>query len=182
MKKISSVLLPLALLATSQASSATLAGDTVDAFISVDYGFGPERKSGFGLDGPFVVADGTADTKQYSSAFTLNVDGDGFNIQFLILGRWAPGTTFTLNDFDFFSSEPVSLSGLNINTSLAGYSTEIGSDYIRLNLGDVYIGPDKYFQATFVTSPVPEPSTLVFSAIALAGVATQVHRKRSRVS
>ena len=162
----------LSLLPAFSAHSATLAGDSIDAYVSAYGG----RIYGFGLDRPFVVSDGTVDTKQYSNAFTLNVNGDGFNIQFLTYGQFSSSAAFTMSDLNFHSTAPVELSGLTIDTNIVGHTTDITPTAIRLNLGDVYINTDKYFRAKFVTSAVPEVSTLSLMAVGLLGVAVMFSR------
>jgi hypothetical protein len=144
------------------ASAASLEGDTIDAYISAYGG----RISGFGLDAPFVVTNGTLDTKTYSSAFKLNVDGTSFDIKFLLDAQFASDATLTLADLDFDVPNYI-LSNAVLNSNLTGYSFETGSDYLRINLGDVFIGTDKYIQGSFITSPVPEPSTGILAALGL---------------
>src|SRR4051812_22896904 len=100
--KLLSVMLGLVFAVNAQAS-ASLAGDTIDVgmYRTVDTGRGIGRITGFGLDGPFVVQDGIADMKQYSVAYTVNVDGGGFAVDYLNSFQWGNGVVFRLSDLNF---------------------------------------------------------------------------------
>lgn len=80
--KLFALVIGLFVATAANAETFTLAGDTIDAAMirTVDTGYGLGRIHGYGLDGPYVVAEGAADRQQYSSAFTLDVDGGSFAI------------------------------------------------------------------------------------------------------
>ncbi len=159
------------------ATAATLAGDTIDAYVGGVYG--QPRLTGFGLDAPFVVKDGRSDTKQYSNAFTLDVDGNGFQINFLLYSVLKDGFTINLTDLDFSAPSPVILSDLTVSTNVTGLNYEFTEDSVKILLGNVFIDNGMYFKASFSTSPVPEPSNSILMTLGLAWLAyAKTHRSR----
>ena len=174
-------LLALALLTATAAHAgpATLAGDQIDAAMirTIDTGYGLGRISGYGLDAPFVVQDGNADQHQYSSAFRLDVDGNSFSIWFLDMAGWQEGTLLRLSDLDF-SPTGSSLSSVNVDTNLVGYTLTSGPDWIDIGLGGTHFTADTYFIGTFDVSSVPEPTSMALVSLGLLGVSAL--RKRAR--
>lgn len=174
-------LLALTLLATAPAHAGpiSLAGDQIDAAMirTIDTGYGIGRISGYGLDAPFVVQEGNADQQQYSSSFSLDVDGNGFSIWFLSMAGWQDGIVLGLSDLDF-SPMGSSLSSVKVDTNLVGYALTTGPDWIDIGLGETHFTADTYFIGTFEVSSVPEPSTIALVFLGLLGVSAL--RKRTR--
>lgn len=168
----------LVFLISSSTSAATLAGDTIDAYVGGFYGL--TRVNGFGLDRPFVVKDGKTDTKQYSNVFTLDVDGDGFGINFYLYSQLTDGFTLNLTGLDFAASAPVTLSGLDVSTNLAGVTYGVGPDSIKLQLGNVMTDNGMYFKAKFITTPVPELGTSTLLAVGLIALTSVRLTRRHR--
>lgn len=164
------------------ANAASLVGDTIDvAMIStIDNGYGTGRLLGFGLDGPFVVMDGSADIKQYSGAFTIDVDGNDFAIKFLDLAGWQDGTVLSLTGLNFDGTGSSFLRDIEFDTNLVGYSVKIGSDYAEIGLGGTQFSTDTYMNGHFITSSVPEPTSMHLFALGLAGLIPLI-RKRAAV-
>jgi hypothetical protein len=175
--KLLSVLLGLAFAANAQAG-VTLAGDMVDAgmYRTVDTGKGVGRIMGFGLDGPFQVADGVADLKKYSVAFSLDVDGDRFSMDYLNSFQWGAGIVFRLTDLDFSKGAP--LQSLKVDTNMVGYGLKVGSDFVEIDLSGVRGTRDIYFNGQFITADIPEPSSLALAALALATLGMGMRRRR----
>lgn len=175
------LLLALALLTATAAHAGptTLAGDQIDAAMirTIDTGYGLGRIFGYGLDAPFVVQDGNADQRQYSSAFNLDVDGNKFSIRFLSLAGWQDGTVLRLSDLDFSPIGSV-LSSVSVNTNLTGYTLTTGADWIDLGLGGTHFTADTYFIGAFDVSSVPEPTSLALVSLGLLCVSAL--RKRGR--
>ena len=160
-------------LQTSLASAGTLAGDSIDVSMNrtIDTGYGVGRITGFGLEGPFAVIDGDADKQPYSSAFTIDVDGSGFTVQFLATAGWQQGILLRLNDLDFKSSSGYELRDLTVSSNLSGYSFAVGSDFIDIGLGGTRFLPSTYLSVAFGTAPIPEPGTFALFSVALATLA-----------
>ena len=184
--RVAALATALALCAATGASAFTLAGDTVDAgvYFTVDTGYGIGRINGFGLDAPFVVVDGAADVRQYSESFRLDVDGGGFLVDFLgqFPTGWQDGVVLRLMDLDF-SPSPSFLTGVGVDTNLAGYTLAFGADYIEIGLGGTSFTDETYFRGTFAVSGVPaipEPSTIVLTATGMLAVASVARRSRAR--
>ena len=176
------LMLVLGLFMTTAANAAefTLVGDSVDAAMirTVDTGYGLGRIFGYGLDGPFVVAEGTSDQRQYSSAFILNVDGGRFDIQFLYTAGWQEGTLLRISDLDFSPSSAGSLTSLTVDTNLVGYGLTVGPDFIDIALGGTQFTARTYFVGTFNVSAVPEPSTYALFALGLVGLVLATRRSK----
>jgi len=163
----------------TSASAATIAGDTIDAYAGGFYGI--ERIKGFGLDAPFVVKDGRSDTKQYSNAFTLDVDGDGFSVNFYFFSQLADGFRLNLVDLNFDAPSPVALVDLDVTTNLSGVTFKVGPESVQINLGNVKTDNGMYFNAKFLTSPVPEVSTVALLGLGLVAIAgCHLSRKKHR--
>lgn len=171
--KLLSIALGMGLgLAANAHAGVTLAGDIVDAgmYRTVDTGRGVGRITGFGLDAPFMVQDGPADQKKYSVAYTLDVNGDGFLMDYVNPFQWGAGIVFRLSDLDF--SHGASLATLIVDTNMSGYGLNIGADFIELDLTGMRGDGNVFFKGTFVTAAatdVPEPAPLALLALGLAG-------------
>ena len=169
-------------LQTSLATAGTLVGDSIDVSMNrtIDTGYGVGRISGYGLEAPFTVIDGDGDKQLYSSAFTIDVDGSGFKVQFLTSAGWQQGILLRLNDLDFKSSSGYELRDLTINSNLSGYSFAVGSDFIDIGLGGTRFLPSTYLSVAFGTAPIPEPGTFALFSVALATLAcARVKSKRT---
>ncbi|MDQ1832549.1 PEP-CTERM sorting domain-containing protein [Massilia scottii] len=175
--KLLSVLLGLVLIADARAE-ASLLGDTVDAgmYRTIDTGKGVGRITGFGLDSPFVVENGLADQKNYSVAYTLNVDADRFVMDYRNPFAWGAGIVFRLTDLDF--SNGASLQSLMVDTNMVGYGLTVGADYVEINLSGVSGTRDAYFSGQFITTAVPEPTSIAMLSLGLAVVGFGAHRAR----
>jgi hypothetical protein len=178
--KLLSIVLGLACAANAQAG-VTLVGDTVDAgmYRTVDTGRGIGRIIGFGLDQPFVVQDGAADLKRYSVAYTLDVDGGMFMMDYQNNFQWGEGIVFRLNGLDF--SNGAALASLLVDTNMSGYRLNVGADFVELDMSGMRGNRDVYFRGTFVTAAasVPEPSALGLLALGLAGAGCAGMRRRN---
>lgn len=155
-------------LAANAFAGPTLTGDLIDAgmYRTVDTGRGLGRIVGFGLDQPFVVAEGASDRRQYSVAYSLDVDGTGFAIDYLNAFSWGTGIVFRLNDLDF--ADGSLLKSLVVDTNMTGYALHVGADFLEIDLSGVRGTRDAYFNGQFVTSAqVPEPTAPALLALAL---------------
>jgi hypothetical protein len=187
--KLMAALLGLALSAGAQAGP-TLAGDTIEASMwrTVDTGRGVGRISGFGLDAPFQVQDGSADQQKYSVIYMLDVDGDKFSLDFLNTFALADGIVLRLSGLDF--SGAALLKSLTIDTNLTGTSVKVSDHFVELSLGGVRGNKDSYFNASFNTAvpaaDVPEPASWSMVALGLAALAwvarRQPRRMRARIA
>ena len=97
------------------ANSASLIGDTVDAGIYL--GSNDTRVNGFGLDSPYVVASGASDLKQYSDVFALDVEQDGFVIDYNVQGTRGWAGYFKISDLDFGSG----IAAVSIDTNAVNW-------------------------------------------------------------
>lgn len=166
---------------SATAQTGTLVGDTIDAAMirTVDNGYGLGRITGYGLDAPFIVLDGVADQRQYSSAFSLNVDASQFDIRFLSTAGWQDGTVLRISDLDFSGGS--FLAGVTINTdlsNLSGYTLTTGSDWLEIGLGGTQFTPNTILAGSFSVTPVPEPSSFVLMMMGLLTVAGYSQRMR----
>lgn len=179
--KLLSVLLGLFFAANAHAS-VSLVGDAVDAgmYRTVDTGRGLGRIMGFGLDHPFVVEEGAADQKRYSVAYSLDVDGDRFVMDYLNSFQWGAGIVFRLTDLDFSNGAP--LQSLLVDTNMVGYGLRVGADFVEIDMSGVRGTRDVYFNGRFVTAAanVPEPSTIALLALALGLAGIGVGARRTR--
>lgn len=176
--KLLSVLFGLFLAANAHAG-VTLTGDLIDAgmYRTVDTGRGIGRITGFGLDQPFIVEEGAADRKQYSVAYSVDVDGDGFAIDYLNSFAWGSGIVFRLTDLDF--SNGGLLQSLKVDTNMVGYALTVGADFIEINLSGVKGTRDAYFNGQFLTTTaVSEPSSIALLMLGLAGIGSAAQRSR----
>lgn len=182
MRSIALALLGTFIATTASAQTFTLAGDTIDAAVirTVDTGYGLGRIFGYGLDAPFVVAEGPADQRQYSSVFAIDVDGGSFSIDFLSFAGWQEGVVFRISDLDFSSPGTSFLSGLTVDTNLVGYGLTVGSDSVDIALGGTRFTPSTHFTGTFHVAAVPEPSSFALLTLGLIGVALATRRSRKR--
>jgi len=168
MKKI--ILAVSALISSSVFASTqpSLVGVSVDAYVSA---YGANRLNAYGLDGPFVVADGNSDAKQFGDSFIINIDASSFEVDFFFTGQFSPDAKLTLADLNFNADAPVVITGLTVDTNLQGVQYTTTDQGVQINLGGIDIDDQKYFAAKFLTGPapaVPEPST---SALMLVGLA-----------
>ncbi len=169
MKKLLSVMVFVwsALLGlNASASPVGLVGDTIDAALIrtiFDPFYGVGRVCCNGLDAPFQVIDGVSDSKQYSSAFKLNVDNLSFDIDFLSSNGWQDGVILRLSNLNFMPGQLVPFD-LVLDTNLIGLTWSIGADYVDINLYSIHQTPDSYIHGQF---QVPEPDTLLLIALGL---------------
>lgn len=169
-------------ISTAFAVPLTLAGDEIDAAIirNTDggYGYALGRITGYGLDNPFTVQNGATDTKEYIGTFALNVDADQFAIKYLSSAGWQDGISFKLSDLDFIPNGY--LIGLTVDTNLAGYTLNFGSDFVEINWGNTRFTNETYFIGKFVTTAiaaVPEPETYAMLLAGLGLVGFQARRR-----
>lgn len=183
MKKLLGILVCLcAALSGINANAAPvgLVGDTIDAAVIrtiPDPYYGVGRICCYGLDAPFVVANGTSDQKQYSSSFKLNVDNLSFDIDFLSQNSWQNGIVLRLSDLDFLPDMIVPFT-LSLDTNLSGLTWTVGADYVDINLYSIHQTADSYIHGQF---QVPEPGTLLLLLAGLlvagfAGRTTELRR------
>ncbi|MFC3376523.1 PEPxxWA-CTERM sorting domain-containing protein [Rugamonas sp. CCM 8940] len=175
-------LLSSLLFAAGAQAAPTLLGDTVDAgmYRTVDTGHGVGRINGFGLDAPFVVQAGTADLQHYSVAYSLNVEGDKFLIDFLHPSQWGSGIVFRLSGLDF-SPAGGHLSSLTVDSNLSGYTLKVGKDYVEIGLAGVKGTADSYFTGSFNVSAVPEPSSWAMLALGLGALGAAARRQKRKI-
>ena len=162
------------------AGATGLAGDSIDAAMirTIDNGYGLGRIMGYGLDEAFVVVDGDVDRRKYSSVFTLDVDGDGFLIQFLGNAGWQDGTLLRLSDLDFGDPGTGVLSSVDVSTNLSGVTFSSAANSIDIHLGGTRFTTQTYLRGTFVVAPVPEVGTLALLGLGLMALPWAARRHR----
>ena len=170
-----SILLSLALLGLSFSSvHASLVGDTVDAGIFSSN----NRINGFGLDLPFIVTADDSDAILYSDVFVLDVHADGFSMDYTDTTNnrgWSSTTNFRLFDLDWVNDPSGKITGLTIDTNISNWVSTMasfGDDFVTINLADLVIPSDTYFDVTFITnhSAVPVPAAVWLFGTALMGL------------
>ena len=166
------LLLPLA-------ANADLIGDEIDAGIFREDN---TRITGFGLDGPFVVEAGPGDMQQYSSVFTLDVEANSFNLDYIITSpaSWVPGITFQIFDLDWVNMPNGIITGLIIDTNVVGWddSRATFDDHSATFLfGDLEIEETSFLNVEFVTEEVPEPSSAAI--LGACWIGAWLRRRRS---
>jgi hypothetical protein len=145
-----------------------LAGDTIDAAVIrtiPDPFYGVGRVCCYGLDAPFQVADGNSDQKQYSGAFTLDVNNLSFDIDFLTQNGWQAGVVLRLSNLNFLPGQLVPFD-LVLNSNLPGLTWSAGADFVDINLDSIQQTPNSYIHGQF---QVPEPGTLLLIFLGLIG-------------
>lgn len=177
--KFAALALGLLLASSAQAGPITLAGDTVDAgmYFTVNTGYGVGRIRGYGLDAPFLVQDGSADARNYSSIFNLDVDGDRFALHFLSTASWQPGVVFRLQDLDFLPTGST-LASLDVDTNLTGFGLNTGADFVEIALGGTHFTTASYFVGSFNGATVSEPGSLALGGLAMLGLAAASRGRR----
>ncbi len=163
------------------ADSFGLEGDSVDASVIrtiYDPFYGVGRISGYGLDSPFVVSQGSTDQKEYSGAFILNVDNLSFDVDFLSSNSWQDGTILRISDLNF-SSNLLTNFNLIVQTNLSGLTWSQGSDYVDINLFSIHQEPSSYIHGQFVVTSIPEPSNLALLMVGLLCIVKSTKSRRS---
>lgn len=160
-----------------------LVGDTVDASVIrtiYDPFYGVGRINGYGLDSPFVVAQGNSDQKEYRGAFILNVDNLSFDVDFLSSNSWQDGIILRISDLNFSSNLFTSFS-LQIQTNLSGLTWTQGSNFVDINLFSFHQEPISYIHGQFVITSIPEPSNLALLMIGFL-CTVMLNKRRQSIS
>ena len=162
----------------------SLEGYKVDAYMerTRDSGYGLGRIDGYGLDAPFEVQTGTADEKQYSSAFKLNVDKDKFVIDFISYAGWQDGTVFNLVQPDWATTTLENFwYGLGSDTNIDGLGIDIGYGWVKLDFSNTHFTEDSYFIGYFNYQEVdvPEPASYILLIIGLLCIYIRIIHRRN---
>jgi hypothetical protein len=127
--------------------------------------------NGFGLDSPYVVASGASDLKQYSDVFALDVEQDGFVIDYNVQGTRGWAGYFKISDLDFGSG----IAAVSIDTNAVNWDLSnmlvFDSSSVTLRWMGISFDSDTYFNVTLSDSPseVPIPAAAFMFAPALLG-------------
>ena len=166
------ILISLLALSHSKITNASLIGDTIDAGI---YAYDGTRILGYGLDEPFIVAAGISDQKQYSDIFLLNVEANGFYIDYIL--DCPPTSTcgwsaeFRIFDLNFRDG----INGVSVESNAAGWNDSFltfTDNSVTLHWNAISWDSDTYFDVTLSSVPLPPAVWLLSSGLlGLIGVA-----------
>lgn len=160
-------------MSNASAAPVGLVGDTIDAAVIrtiTDPYYGGGRICCYGLDAPFQVLDGSADQRQYSSSFKLDVDNLSFDIDFLSFNRWQDGIVLRLSGLNFLPGQMLPFD-LVLDTNLSGLTWSVGADFVDINLYSFRQTPTSYIHGHFAVAEIPEPGAAL---LLLAGLLASV--------
>lgn len=152
-------------------ANATLIGDTVDfGVFNVNTG---NRITGFGLEDPFEVLEGTDDQQQFSNVFLLNVEAEEILVDFISVTT-SNVTELRGFDLDWVGMPDGEIIDLIIDTNLTGWDDSLASfsaHEVTFNWSGLATTESSFLNVQLVTShAVPEPTTLVLLSFGLAGL------------